>query len=90
MTIVSRMLERSYLPKGDGLSGRNHPAPPRIRAAVIWEAALDVIAPLGYEDETGFHYGTPPAATGWIGPDAPESSPVLNLRRVSHLACGSS
>jgi hypothetical protein len=31
------------------------------RIATLWRAALGCIAPLGYEDEMGFHYGEMPA-----------------------------
>jgi hypothetical protein len=24
-----------------------------------WSAVIDFVVPIGYEDETGFHYGTP-------------------------------
>lgn len=27
------------------------------RIAVKWEAVMDFLVPLGYEDDTGFHYG---------------------------------
>jgi hypothetical protein len=31
------------------------------RIAVSWQTALDYFVPLGYEDESGFHYGEMPA-----------------------------
>jgi hypothetical protein len=27
------------------------------RIAVVWHAAINYLVPIGYEDETGFHYG---------------------------------
>jgi hypothetical protein len=32
---------------------------PWARLAITWDMALDYLAPIGYEDETGFHYGEP-------------------------------
>jgi len=32
----------------------------RTRAAVTCQAAINHLAPIGYEDETGFHYGGMP------------------------------
>lgn len=29
-----------------------------------WEGVLEKLAPLGYEDETGFHFGVEPVAEG--------------------------
>ena len=31
------------------------------RIAAVWHAALNFVAPVGYEDGTGFHYGEMPA-----------------------------
>jgi len=33
----------------------------RRRVAVTWEAVVEFLVPLGYEDDKGFHYGKPPA-----------------------------
>jgi len=70
MTIVSRMLERSPLPKGQR-SLVSSPAKLPIdrpslltHVATLVDAALTAIAPWGYEDETGFHYGTPTSRSG--------------------------
>lgn len=66
MTIVSRMLERSSLPKGQNSRVRNPTKGPSDRqgllayVAALLDAGLNAIAPVGYEDETGFHYGLPP------------------------------
>jgi hypothetical protein len=73
MTIMSRMLDRSYVTKGYDSCGRNplQPAGDRLsllaRTASVWQAVLDATVPLGYEDEAGFHYGSP---TRRIGPEA--------------------
>jgi len=29
---------------------------------VTWQAAMNFLAPMGYQDQTGFHYGERPAA----------------------------
>jgi hypothetical protein len=66
MTIVSRMLERSHLSKGCDSSPTNFGLPTHARRSrltrivFLWNAALQAIAPLGYEDEIGFHYGPTP------------------------------
>ncbi len=31
------------------------------RIITTWHAAVDFLVPIGYEDETGFHYGESPA-----------------------------
>lgn len=32
------------------------------RIVAVWQAAINFLVPIGYEDESGFHYGEPPAA----------------------------
>jgi hypothetical protein len=63
MMIVSRMLARSYLPRGTTLGNRALRLVDRWslrgRVTAIWNAAINAIAPLGYEDESGFYYGLP-------------------------------
>jgi len=31
------------------------------RIAVTWDAVMNFVVPLGYQDKNGFHYGAPPA-----------------------------
>ncbi|MGD0812052.1 MAG: hypothetical protein ABSA83_00460 [Verrucomicrobiota bacterium] len=31
------------------------------RLTIVWHAAINYFVPVGYEDETGFHYGEMPA-----------------------------
>ena len=33
------------------------------RLAMLWRATMNLIAPLGYEDESGFHFGEMPDQT---------------------------
>ena len=57
------------IPAGRAFSSNCHgliaPAPrSRIltRLAVTWHTAINYLVPIGYQDETGFHYGqTPPS-----------------------------
>ena len=50
--------ERSARAGGELLTPRHRAGLSRITAG--WRALIDCIAPLGYEDETGFHYGELP------------------------------
>jgi len=64
MIIGHQMTERgdeavASLPMGITLLQRPTPsggAPTRI--SVKWRKAVEFLLPVGYEDETGFHYGT--------------------------------
>lgn len=63
MTIVSRMLERGDIRERCRADGRTAVLP-RTRFVfapwAVWEALVRSFAPMGYEDESGFHYGLPP------------------------------
>jgi len=61
MTIISRMTEMSELP-GRHADTPTTPSTLRVESRwdSLWERLLNKIAPLGYEDELGFHYGLPP------------------------------
>jgi len=39
------------------------------RIKVNWDAAVNFVVPLGYEDEAGFHYGKPSSAYARLYPD---------------------
>jgi hypothetical protein len=62
MTIISRITESSDLP-GHNRGRRATKSTLRIstRPESLRERLLNAIAPMGYEDELGFHYGLPPA-----------------------------
>jgi hypothetical protein len=46
----------------DLLIGRPARSASWARIAVTWHTALDHFVPIGYEDESGFHYGEMPVA----------------------------
>jgi len=51
-----------WAPPSNGLT-RDVPAAQtghRTRLAVAWRAAINYLVPVGYEDDTGFHYGERP------------------------------
>jgi hypothetical protein len=60
MTIVSRMAEAGEIPRR--YRGTAVVSTRRIREHLdsLGRRLLNVIAPMGYEDELGFHYGAPP------------------------------
>jgi hypothetical protein len=37
------------------------------RITVSWDAVINFLVPVGYEDESGFHYGGPPVPHGVAG-----------------------
>ena len=48
-------------PAGSGtVVAPGQPGRCRSRLVVIWNATVKAIAPLGYEDQSGFHYGEMP------------------------------
>ena len=50
--------ERSARAGGKLLAPRDQAGLSRI--TTVWRALIDLIAPVGYEDESGFHYGESP------------------------------
>lgn len=59
MTTISHLKETSATDWVLAVSGVVAPVPHRARLAVMWEAAVNYLVPVGYENETGFHYGEP-------------------------------
>lgn len=65
MTTITKMAEQGARPKWCYSSDRR----PGIECAsetrhtthifATWEAAINFLVPIGYEDESGFHYGEP-------------------------------
>ncbi|HEX5218123.1 MAG TPA: hypothetical protein VFZ59_01030 [Verrucomicrobiae bacterium] len=65
MTIISRITESSDLPghhRGRRATKSTLRTDPRRES--LRERLLNAVAPLGYQDELGFHYGLPPAEVG--------------------------
>ena len=65
MTIVSRILERGDLREHCRAGGRPGVEPRRrfdFSPRTVWDELVHSLAPMGYEDEHGFHYGFPPAS----------------------------
>jgi hypothetical protein len=42
------------------------------RLTIVWHAAINYLVPIGYEDETGFHYG-----------EMPEPAAAMSLRSIN-------
>jgi hypothetical protein len=50
----------------------------------LW-ASIEARIPLGYEDETGFHYGTKPVLAPWKRPSEKQTDSVIALSGVARL-----
>lgn len=57
-------------PASDALLLARHATGFVTRLGVAWDSAVNAIAPIGYEDEWGFHYGVQPQANSSDGPAA--------------------
>ena len=61
MTIISRMTETSCLSRQNpDRRAAKSTLRTDVRREPLRDRLLDAIAPIGYEDELGFHYGMPP------------------------------
>lgn len=65
MTTTSHIVQSAVRPEHFAVACKNRVQPaaqtgslPHVNS--FWQTLLDWIAPLGYEDETGFHYGEMP------------------------------
>lgn len=73
MTRSSRITEQGVRakrfgsPASDVLLLARHVTGLVTRLGVAWDAAVNAIAPIGYEDEWGFHYGVRPKANSSDG-----------------------
>jgi hypothetical protein len=67
--------ERAFSSNGNGLIAPAARSGIWTRVAVTWHTAIDYLVPLGYEDETGFHYGEKPASNAAmsLGEQAPQN-----------------
>ena len=91
MTIVSRMSERGCLRKRRDSTAVTHSTVRQAgwcvfaSIASLSKAVHDALAPVGYEDETGFHFGQPPVSADIVPAkfDAPGN---VRLARVSSTA----
>ena len=54
--------ERTFSSNSNGLIAPAARSGVWTRMAVTWHAAVNYLVPIGYEDETGFHYGEMPAS----------------------------
>lgn len=67
MTTISHHAEKWIRPDRPRLSPEPYVMPwarpqNRPHLASVWRALLDMLAPIGYQDATGFHYGEEPGA----------------------------
>jgi hypothetical protein len=54
--------ERTFSSNSNGLVAPAARSGVWTRLAVTWHAAVNYLVPIGYEDESGFHYGKIPAS----------------------------
>jgi len=61
MTTVRQLTNKDARPEWPDYRGKAGARPLAYlhRLFATWRAALDSLAPIGYQDESGFHYGEP-------------------------------